>query len=199
MSSVRVLSQSTVYLQWYATDSSGDAVTGKSDLEIAIRRRSDGFWFDFDGGLDFVVSGSVTTRQQVLTEVDATNAPGLYSYTLDLSTITNATVNDEYEIIYRQNGGSDVKIPGPDELLIDQWPAQVRALLHGHFYYDNEVIDANGFVTSYRLRLFDSLANTNLATDGGSETGGLIGTVTITGTANTSFPTLPSVVKGTIA
>jgi len=198
LASVRVLSQSTVYLQWFATDSSGDAVTGKSDLEIALRRRSDGFWFDFDGSAAFITSGSVTTRFKVLTEVDATNAPGLYSYTWDLSAITNSTVNDEYEIIYRQNGGSDVVIPAPDELLVDQWPAQVRALLHGHFYYDNEVIDGNGFVTSYRLRLFDSQANTNLATDGGSETAGLIGTVTITGTPNTSWPTLPSTVKGTI-
>jgi hypothetical protein len=199
MASERVLSQSTVYLQWYATDSSGDAVTGKADLEIAIRRRSDGFWFDFDGTLLFIVSGSVTTRWKVLTEIDATNAPGMYSYTFDMSTIANAAVNDEYEIIYRQNGGADVKIPAPDELLVDQWPAQVRALLHGHVYSDNFVYDANGFATSYRLRLFDSLANTNLATDGGSETGGLIGTVTIAGTPDTVRPTLPTVVKGTLA
>lgn len=195
--SVRHLSQDTISIEWFATDSSGDAITGASDLFIAIERRSDNEWFDFDGTVTFEATGDVTTRTQVLTEVDATNAPGLYRFAWDLSAITNPAVNDEYVVIFSQTG-SDATIPAPGEILADQWPAATKALMCGNWTMDNITRDGNGFEGSIRLRLWASSGDVP-SSGGGSETTGLLETVTLTGTASSTFPTLPSFVRGNVS
>lgn len=48
-------------------------------------------------------------------------------------------------------------------------------------FLDNTVFDVFGQVTSARIRIFDSKANCDAATDGGSETTGLVASYTITG------------------
>ena len=49
-------------------------------------------------------------------------------------------------------------------------------LLHENSFIDNTVFDAFGQLVAARLRAFDSAANVDAATDGGSETTGLIAT-----------------------
>lgn len=57
----------------------------------------------------------------------------------------------------------------------------IRALglLHENAFIDNTVHDAYGSLVAARIRLFDSKANVENATDGGSETTGLVATYEI--------------------
>lgn len=57
----------------------------------------------------------------------------------------------------------------------------IRALglLHENAFIDNTVHDALGSLVAARIRLFDSKANVEAATDGGSETVGLLATYEI--------------------
>lgn len=71
-------------------------ITGLSDIVVSIRRISDDYFLDFSDNI-FKNTGWIT-RQQTLTEVDLTNAPGEYSYSWDTSLITNETANDTYAI-----------------------------------------------------------------------------------------------------
>ena len=66
-------------LELMLQSSSGTGSTGQAPT-VAFRRVSDGYYLDFTG-LTFKASGW-TTRQQTLTEVSSTNAPGLYQYVL---------------------------------------------------------------------------------------------------------------------
>jgi hypothetical protein len=65
----------------------------------------------------------------------------------------------------------------------DDLYAGIRRLLglsHENAFIDNTVHDPDSQLLSARVRIFDSKANCDLATDGGSETTGLIATYTIT-------------------
>ena len=63
--------------------------------------------------------------------------------------------------------------------------------------HDNLTIDANGFVSARRMRVYNSLANADLATDGGSETAGLIGTCTASATVETGRTLEPGFIRWT--
>jgi hypothetical protein len=56
---------------------------------------------------------------------------------------------------------------------------RLLGLNHENAFIDNTDFDAFGQLTSARIRLFDSKANAQLATDGGSETTGLIAVYTM--------------------
>jgi hypothetical protein len=60
--------------------------------------------------------------------------------------------------------------------------ARVLGLTHENAFIDNTAFDINGQMTAGRIRIFDSRANAQAATDGGSETAGLIATYTIEAT-----------------
>ena len=75
-------------------------------------------------------------------------------------------------------------VPGADsidQLLADNVERLIRALglAHENAFMDNTVYDSYGSLTSARLRIFDSKTNVEAATDGGSETTGLIETYEI--------------------
>lgn len=53
---------------------------------------------------------------------------------------------------------------------------RVLGLVHENVFIDNTVHDINGQLVAARVRVFDSKASVELATDGGSETAGLIAT-----------------------
>lgn len=53
---------------------------------------------------------------------------------------------------------------------------RVLGLVHENIFIDNTVHDGNGQLVGCRVRLFDSRANCEAATDGGSETVGLTAT-----------------------
>lgn len=96
-------------------DGSLDPLTGKSDILISIRRKSDGYWYDFDD--DTFKASGWTTRQQAMTETDSTNDPGVYHYVFDTSVITNATADDVYMIRVDQSPGTDAaNLPQTGEL-----------------------------------------------------------------------------------
>lgn len=56
---------------------------------------------------------------------------------------------------------------------------KLMGLVHQNSFLDNTEHDANNQLTSARLRCFDTKANADAATDGGSETTGLLNTYTI--------------------
>lgn len=56
---------------------------------------------------------------------------------------------------------------------------RILGLVHENAFIDNTVHDSFGQLVAARVRLFDSKANVELATDGGSETTGLIATYQI--------------------
>lgn len=60
----------------------------------------------------------------------------------------------------------------------------VRALglLHENAFIDNTTFDTNSQLLTCRVRLFDSKANAQAATDGGSETTGLVSTYSVEAT-----------------
>lgn len=59
---------------------------------------------------------------------------------------------------------------------------RILGLVHENVFIDNTVHDAFGSLIAARIRIFDSTANVEAATDGGSETTGLIATYEIEST-----------------
>lgn len=57
---------------------------------------------------------------------------------------------------------------------------RVLGLVHENAFIDNTVFDAFGQLIAARVRIFDSAMNVDMATDGGSETAGLVATYEIT-------------------
>lgn len=104
-----------------ARDKTGDPLTGATDLFVRLFRDSDGEFFDW-ADLTFKAAGH-TTLNKLLTEVDATNAPGLYRVTggFNTATITNASADDQYLVVPLQTPGTDAVIPQPGELKVGQW------------------------------------------------------------------------------
>jgi len=65
-------------------DNSGNAITGgAASTTLRLMRESDGYYYDHDDAT-FKASGW-TTLTTALTEVDATNDPGHYSLSIDVS------------------------------------------------------------------------------------------------------------------
>jgi hypothetical protein len=56
---------------------------------------------------------------------------------------------------------------------------RILGLVHENAFIDNTVHDAFGSLVAARVRIFDSKANVDAATDGGSETTGLVATYEI--------------------
>lgn len=206
-----VLTTETLTVFFHAVDSSNANITGASDLQVGIWRDSDDTWLDFS---DDTFGGTITTRFTALSEIDATNAPGVYKLTYDLSNVTNhSATEDTWLLVTKESSGSDLGftpvgalqvVPASvsGETYADKLAsslALIKAFSLGNYTLDQAVYDGStGFMTSCRVRLWDSSGNVPTS-GGGSETTGRLGTVTVTGTADGSFPLLPSFVKGTLS
>jgi hypothetical protein len=100
---------------------------------------------------------------------------GVYSavfivYADALHTIENIVYSREMEQVFVSSSNFDdlaAKI------------ARVLGLLHENAYIDNTTFDAFGQLLTCRIRLFDSKDHVELATDGGTETLGLIAVYTM--------------------
>lgn len=103
--SVRIQTGDTERIEAVVLDGSLDPLTGKTDILLSIRRVSDGQWYDFND--DTFKAIGWTTRQQQMTETDATNDPGTYHHDFDTSAITNAATDDTYEVRVDQSPGTD--------------------------------------------------------------------------------------------
>ncbi len=87
-------------------DAAGTLLTGLVNVLLRIRRDSDGFYYDF---ADDTFKASPGTIEIAMTEVDATELPGVYRYEFDLGIVTNETLNDVYH--FRINAASAVNQP----------------------------------------------------------------------------------------
>lgn len=101
---------------WYlARDSAGAALTGVTDLRVAVMR-SDGQFLDFSDST-FKTEGAVVTLRQTLVEASATGVPGLYY--ADLPVLADAL----YLPYVDQSPGTSVSgLPGVTELRVGQVP-----------------------------------------------------------------------------
>lgn len=84
--------------------------------------------------------------------------------------LTPFVITREIEQIFVTQSGVDDLASGIARLL---------GLSHENAFIDNTIYDPNSMLTSARVRIFDSRSNAQLATDGGSETDGLVATYSI--------------------
>jgi hypothetical protein len=133
------LATDTVTIAWDAVTATPiTKVTASAFLKFAVRRTSDGEWYDFTN-LEFRPKGSVATLQQALTAVDATDAPGLFAYDWDLTDIDNANDEDTYQIIFEDtNSPKDVGFEPRMEIVVGSWSRQsaIDALYDGAIWID---------------------------------------------------------------
>lgn len=120
----RIQTGETEQIEVLMLDGALSPLTGLSDVLLSIRRVSDGYWYDFDDST-FKNTGW-TTRQQVMTEVDATNDSGVYSESFDTSVITNPTADDTYEL--RVDCVSAVNVPQVGEIKVGQFVDDITFL-----------------------------------------------------------------------
>lgn len=124
MTTVRILDGDTERIQSAPLkDGSLAAVTGSATVVVAVQRVSDGQWLDWND--DTFKASGWTTRQQTMTEVSATLAPGEYRHDFDTSAITNAAADDTYMVHLDDTSGTAVNVPQVGEIKIDQWPAAI--------------------------------------------------------------------------
>lgn len=125
--STRIQTGATEPIEVYAVSAAGVPLTGLTDLYVRIRRASDGFFLDWTG-MTFKNSGW-TTLSQVLTQLSATNAPGLYGVTGGLNTgsITNPTANDTYTVYPLQTPGVNARLGAPSQIEVGAWADRLDA------------------------------------------------------------------------
>jgi hypothetical protein len=114
-------------LELLAVDTNGAALTGVTTLVARVRRRSDGFFYDWSDST-FKTAASVTTITGSLSEVSATYAPGLYSVSWP------GAAAGGYDAIITQSSGSTVaNVPATIDLRIGQIaaPGDAMALTSG--------------------------------------------------------------------
>jgi hypothetical protein len=126
---VRITTGATEPISVYAVNTAGNPITGLTDLYVRIRRVSDGFFLDWTG-YTFKSTGW-TTLNKSLTEISATNAPGLYEVTggLPTASITNPTANDDYQVIPVQTPGTNARLPSPAVIQVGKWVDNVDATI----------------------------------------------------------------------
>lgn len=122
MSTVRVRQGDTERIQTPAVkDGSLAAITGSATIVLAIQRTSDGFWLDFNDST-FKAAGW-TTRQQAMTEVSATLAPGEYRY--DWTTPASA---ETYMLRIDDTSATAANTPFVGEIKVDPWASPGDAM-----------------------------------------------------------------------
>jgi hypothetical protein len=120
----------TESIQAAILDENNLAITGLSDIVVSIRRISDDFFYDFSD--DTFKTSGWTTKEQTLSEVDATDAPGEYAYSWDTSAITNETANDTYVIKVEQSPLDAARnVPQYGEIKAGQYVDYIDASING--------------------------------------------------------------------
>ena len=101
-------------------------------VKMKVRRKSDGFVFDWDAGqLIFRTVGAVVQLLSPnFTEIDATNFPGEYALDFDLATYGGLNVQDVYEFTIIESGTSDVSnLPQSGEVRTGEAPSMLTATI----------------------------------------------------------------------
>jgi hypothetical protein len=129
----RAVAGDEVTFIFHAVDSSNDPVTGGSNFDIAIYRTSDDTWLDWS---DDTFGGTITTRWQSLSQIDATNMPGVYTFEYTLADVTNhATTMDTWIIVTREETTTTAGFLPVGELVLNP-PDLIAALYQGQIYID---------------------------------------------------------------
>jgi hypothetical protein len=163
-----------------------------------IRRESDGWYFDFDAVSAPFWKTTGGSKEKALTE--RTWAPGFSSHQWDQSLYENAI--QKYVVVYRNANPYPlldieewVFKPGAAEIAVEVLEASlnahyqvsgsvaealaiIRGLCQQNFYLDETDHNAEGLLIAGRIRLFIDSSKMP-ATDGGTETDGLVATYTI--------------------
>lgn len=91
---------------------------------ISIRRKSNDQYFNFSTLAFGAWVG--TNNEAILTEVDASNAPGEYKYDWDTSTVTNETDDDLYVFRIHETGSLARNVPQLGEIQADSWWKDIK-------------------------------------------------------------------------
>lgn len=175
----------------------GKPLLGKTDIKIRIRRHNDDLFFDWSDN-SFKAYGAVVQLHETLTEINATQSPGLYRLStvthlrgLDTSAISGLGTSDSLEITVLQDGGADAAgLPTGFELKVGSFLdtiLRIVALQKENYYIDQMTYNTPGLMTSARIRLFKTKSEADAATDGGVGEGEFA-TYTFTSTPNTVYP-----------
>lgn len=159
----------------------GNPLTGKTDIKLRIRRHNDDLYYDWDDDT-FKTYSSVTRLLEPLTEVNATQSPGVYRLStvdhlrgFDTSKITNLQGIDALEVTVLQDGGIDAAgLPLGFELKVGNFLdtiLRIVALQKENYFIDQMAYNTPGLMTSARIRIFKSKAEADAATDGGTAEG----------------------------
>jgi hypothetical protein len=116
-------------VETYVVDFSNNPLTGKTDLFLRVRRKSDNFYLDWND-MTFKSSGW-TLRDRSLVEIDNTLSPGMYEIPggFDTSAIVNPVVDDTYIMIPLQTPGTDAVVPDPTDIKVGRWLDDVQTVL----------------------------------------------------------------------
>lgn len=149
----RYFDDATVTIEHTALDGTLAPLAGLTDLVVSIRRLSDGQFLDWND--DTFKAAGWTMRQQVMSEVDSTNAPGDYAQDFDLSAVTNKAADDTYVARVEQTPGTSVaNVPASGEFeegLNDPSPADIDTELsssHGAGDWDLSQADVQAAMTA---------------------------------------------------
>ncbi len=128
-----------------AVTKSGAPLTGATDLFIRVFRRSDNFFIDWADDT-FKASGH-TTINQILAEVNATNAAGVYEFAgdWDTSTIVSPVADDSYVIYPLQTPGTNAVLPGPIDVLTGEFVDDIDAAITSRATQADILSDATPF------------------------------------------------------
>ena len=137
METTRIQNGQTERLRTTALDSDGDFLTDLGTLSgtlyptIEIRRKSDGYYLDFNDNT-FKVSGW-TTRQQDMSELDSVSSPGVYYYDFD----TTGFADDEYFL--RALNDTAFNFPFEGELKVGDFVDYIDASINDVLTDTNEI------------------------------------------------------------
>lgn len=173
----------------------GAPLLSKTDIKVRIRRHNDDLYYDWDDNT-FKAYGSVTQLLETLSVVSDAQSPGLYRLStvdhlrgFDTSKITNLNGSDALEVTVLQDGGTDAAgLPTGFELKVGNFLdtiLRIVGLQKENYFIDQMVYNTPGLMTAARVRIFQSKADANAATDGGSGEGE-IATYTFTAVPNTT-------------
>lgn len=145
---VRVQTGGKEPIEVLAVDALSTRLTGLTNLAVSVRRISDDYLLDWN---DDTFKATPTKQWELLTEIDATLAPGEYRLDnashvkgLDTAAFVNPTADDTYRVLVVQQGSPQTasNFPQHGEIKVGAWvdffdeaissqatPAEVRAEL----------------------------------------------------------------------